>query len=127
MGETGSVTWQFTRTAYFSFPSEGLDFDEIFELALDCEANDITEDDGVIEIYAPVDCFKIISDKLDAKNIVPDEAELRMIPNQEIELDLDPTLKVMRLIEQLEDLDDTQNVYSNLLLTEAALEAFETD
>jgi YebC/PmpR family DNA-binding regulatory protein len=127
MAEAGSVGWQFSRSAYFSLPAEGHDADAIFELAVDAGASDVNVDDEEIEILAPVEQFKTINERLKASNIKPDEAGLRMIPNQEIELPTDETVSVMRLIESLEDLDDVQNVYSNLRITGEAVTALEMD
>jgi YebC/PmpR family DNA-binding regulatory protein len=126
LGESGSVAWQFKRSAYFAFPAAGKDFDKVFELAVDGGADDITNDDDMIEILAPVESFKILSDKLRHAGITPEEAELRMLPTQEIELNVDDTLQVMRTIEGVEDLDDVQNVYSNLHISEEAMATLET-
>jgi YebC/PmpR family DNA-binding regulatory protein len=123
LGEQGSVGWQFNRVSYFSFPSEGLDFDKVFELALEGGADDIVEEDGAFEITGPVEAFKSISDQLFAANISPEESELRMVPNQEIELDLDDTISVLKVLENLEELDDVVSVFSNLKLTDEAMEA----
>lgn len=127
MGEAGSVGWQFTRAAYFSFPAEGKDPDKVFELAVEAGANDVVIDEDEIEIVAPVDAFKNISDHLRAAGIQPEEAGLRMIPNQEMELETDETVQVMKTIESLEELDDVQNVFSNLKVTDEALAALEAD
>jgi YebC/PmpR family DNA-binding regulatory protein len=127
MGEGGSVGWQFTRTAYFSIPAAGKDFDKIFELAVEGGANDVENDGESIEIFAPVESFKTISDRLRAAGIQVEEAELKMIPNQEMELGVEDTLQVMRAIETLEDLDDVQAVYSNLRISEEAMAALESD
>jgi YebC/PmpR family DNA-binding regulatory protein len=121
LGEGGSVAWQFTRTAYFSFPPSGQDEDDIFELAVDAGADDVNFDDEIIEIFAPVEKFKVVSDHLRQAGIQPEEAELRMLPNHEVELDVEDTLQVMRAIEAIEELDDVQGVYSNLHFSEAAL------
>ncbi|MBI9045577.1 MAG: YebC/PmpR family DNA-binding transcriptional regulator [Anaerolineaceae bacterium] len=125
MGEIGSVGWQFTKFSYFTFPSDNKDFDEIFEMAVEGGADDVNEDGGVIEIIGPADTFKVLSDMLRAANIQPEEAELRQVPNQEIELPVDKTLQVMRTIETIEDLDDVSNVYSNLKISEEAISALE--
>ncbi len=125
LGEAGSVAWQFTRQAYFSLPSEGNDFDKIFEIALDGGADDVTNDDDDIEIIAPVDKFKILSDKLRAAGIQMEEATLRMAPNQEMELSVEDTLQVLKTLDALEELDDVQSVYSNLNISEEALAALE--
>lgn len=127
MGEAGSVGWQFSRQAYFSIPAEGVDFDTVFMLAAEGGADDVTQEDDVIEITAPVDAFKSISDQLRAANIQPDDAELRMVANQEMELGPDETLQVMRFLESLEDLDDVQNVYSNLQISDELIASMESE
>jgi len=126
LGEAGSVAWQFKRVSYFGFPSAGKDFDRVFEVAVDGGADDVTSDGETIEIVAPVEAFKILSDKLHSAGLQPEEAGLKMLPTQEVDLPLDGTLQVMRAIEGVEDLDDVQNVYSNLHISEEALQALES-
>lgn len=123
MAEVGAVLWQFDHICYFSIPAEGMNFDQIFELAVEGGADDITNDDDVIEIFGPLDAFKGISDKLKEAGIESEEADLRFQPKQELELDTEKTLKVMRTLEELENLDDVQNVFSNLSMSDEALEA----
>jgi YebC/PmpR family DNA-binding regulatory protein len=125
MAEAGAVGWQFNRAAYFSFPSKGQDTDKVFELAVDAGADDVTFDDESIEIFGPVDTFKSISVSLNKAGIHPEEAGLRMMPTNEVELEADATLQVMRMIELLEELDDVQGVYSNLNISEEALARLE--
>jgi YebC/PmpR family DNA-binding regulatory protein len=126
MGEAGSVGWQFTRQAYFSVPFDKTDFDTIFELAVEGGADDVTQGEESFEIYAPVEAFKILSDRLRAAGIQPDEAELRMIANQEMDLGVDQTMQVMRCIESLEELDDVLNIYSNLHISDEVMAALES-
>ena len=125
MGEGGSVSWQFSRVSYFVFSSEGQDEDQIFELAIDGGADDVIFEDDTIEIIGPVESIKTISDQLRLAQIKPEDAELRMMPNQEMELEIEDTLKVMRVVDALDELDDVQNVYSNLAITDAALTRLE--
>ncbi len=125
MGDPGSVAWQFDRISYFAIPSEGNNFDKIFELALEAGADDVDQDDEIIEISAAVSSFKTIGDHLHKAGIKVEDAGLRMVAKQEMELDVDKTLAVMRTIESLEELDDVQNVYSNLKISDAAIEAME--
>jgi YebC/PmpR family DNA-binding regulatory protein len=127
MGEVGSVAWQFERMAYFAIPSDDLDYDKAFELAIEAGADDVAEEDGMIEITGPVDTFKTIADLLHKAKVNPEEAELRMFPKQEMELAVNETLQVMRVIEDLEEMDDVQNVYSNLKMSEDALAALEAE
>lgn len=125
MGELGSVAWQFERVAYFSFASSAMNYDKAFELGIEAGANDVIEDNGTVEIIAPVDLFKNVADRLHAAGVKPDEAGLRMIPKQEIELPVDQTVQVMKALEGIEELDDVQNVFSNLKMSEEALAAIE--
>jgi YebC/PmpR family DNA-binding regulatory protein len=125
MGETGSVGWQFDRLAYFSFSLADHDPDKIFELAVEGGADDVTFDDGVVEIIGAVDNFKAINDQLEEANIETDEAGLRMFPTNEIELNPSDTAQVLRVVEALEELEDVQNVYSNLHISDEALTELE--
>ncbi len=127
MAESGAVSWQFRRIAYFSIPAAGKDFDKIFELAVEGGADDVTQDDGEIEIVAPVESFKTLFDALRGAGIQPDEAGLRFVPTQEMELSVPDTLQAMRAIESVEDLDDVQNVFSNLKISEEAMAAMEAE
>ena len=124
--EAGSVAWQFTRISYFAFPVNDHDPDEIFELAVEAGADDVTFEDELVEIIAAVESFKQISDRLKEANIEPEEAELRMIPKNEIELSVDETIQVLKVIETVEELDDVQRVFSNLKLTDQVMEKLET-
>jgi YebC/PmpR family DNA-binding regulatory protein len=127
MAEVGAVSWQFDRVAYFAFPSSALNYDKAFELAIEAGADDVSEDDGMIEITGPVESFKATADLLHKAKVNPEDAELRMVPKQEIELDINDTLQVMRVIENLEEMDDVQSVYSNLKMSDEALAALENE
>jgi YebC/PmpR family DNA-binding regulatory protein len=124
LADAGAVSWQFRRAAYFAISNEGKDEDEIFELAVEAGADDVILEED-IEIIAPVDSFKEISDQLHAVGVRPEEAVLRMLPNAVVQLHQEHTLKIMRIIEDLEDLPDVQRVYSNLEVTEEAVSALE--
>jgi YebC/PmpR family DNA-binding regulatory protein len=125
LADPGSVSWQFQRVAYFAISSSGIDPEEVFDLAVDAGADDVILGVDDIEIFAPVESFKEINDALESNNIHPDESTLRMIPNALIELPADKTLQVMRIVENLEDLDDVQKVFSNLDVTEEAVSLLE--
>lgn len=122
MGQEGSVSWQFTQKSFFNIPADLSTYDQLFEIAAEAGADDVLEEVEYYEIVGPSDAFKTIFDELRAGSIKPDDSGLRMDPNQEIELDLEDTLQVMKVIEILEDLDDVQQVYSNLRISDEALE-----
>jgi len=125
MAEAGAVGWQFERKSYFSFPASELSYDQAFELAIEAGADDVQEDGDNVEIIGPVESFKTIGDALRDRHVQAEEAGLRLIAKQELDLGVDETLQVLRIIETIEDLDDVQNVYHNLRLSEQALAALE--
>lgn len=125
MAEAGAVSWQFTRSAYFTLPSKGNDPDKIFELAVEAGASDVNIDDDIIEIIGPVEAFNDISQALKKARLHPEEAELRMIPNNEVELAPEETIQVLKVIEALEELDDVQTVYSTLSISDEAMAQLE--
>jgi YebC/PmpR family DNA-binding regulatory protein len=125
MAEAGSVAWQFKRQAYFAIPAKGADSDKVFELAVEAGADDVVTGEDDIEIFAPVEAFKQISDRLGEAGVKVTEASPRMVPTVLNELPPDQTLQVMRLIESLEELDDVQQVYSTLKVTDAAVAMLE--
>jgi YebC/PmpR family DNA-binding regulatory protein len=125
MAEAGAVAWQFTRKAYITVPAEGNDPDKVFEIAADAGADDVLPGEEEIEIYAPAENYHMVVQALDKAGVKINESELRMEPNQKLELDPEPSVQVMKVIEALEELDDVQSVYSNLELSDAALAAME--
>ena len=122
MGQEGSVAWQFTRRSFFNIPCGDLQFDDLFEIAVETGADDVLEEGEYFEIIGPVESFKTIHDRLKAASIIPEASGLRMDPNQEIELDLEKTVQVMKVIDTLEESDDILEVYTNLKITDEALE-----
>ncbi len=125
MAEPGSVAWQFDRKSYFAFPSSQFSFDKAFELGIVVGADDVVDSGDTIEIYGPVESFKTIADALHQVHVHPEEAGLRMIPKQEIELDVESTLKFMRMVEAIEELDDVADVFHNVKVSDEALAALE--
>ncbi len=125
MADPGSVSWQFERMTYFALSGDKHSFDDIFELAVEAGADDIKQDDGLIEIFGKPNSFQSIADHLSKANIKPEDSGIKFLPKQEISLDTEKTVKVLKVIETLEDLDDIQNIYTNLDITEDAISAME--
>ena len=121
MAEAGAVSWQFTRKAYIAVAAEGQDPDRIFEMAVDAGADDVQPSDDVIEIYAAPESYGSIVHALEKAGIKPTESELRMEPNQKLELDAESTAAVLKLVENLEELDDVQSVFYNVEVSDDAL------
>jgi transcriptional/translational regulatory protein YebC/TACO1 len=121
MADVGSVSWQFKRISFFSFPLGDNDPDQIFELAVEAGADDVSFDNSEVEITGSVEVFKEISNQLKKAKIKPEEAGLQFAANNEIELPVEETVSVLRTIEALEELDDVQTVYSALSISEEAM------
>lgn len=126
LADVGAVSWQFRRAAYFAISTTGLDSEEVFDIAVDAGADDVILGEDDIEIIAPVESFKHLSDSLDDAGIRPDEAALKMLPNAVVQVPAEKTLQIMRVVEELEELDDVQHVYSNLDVTDEAVALLET-
>jgi YebC/PmpR family DNA-binding regulatory protein len=125
LGEGGSVSWQFHRKAYFAVRSDQHSPEDIFEMAVEAGADDVITGEYATEIIAPVEAFQAVRDRLAAAGITPEEAELRMEPATKIELPQAEAVQVMKVVELLEELDDVQNVYSNLAITDEVMAAYE--
>jgi YebC/PmpR family DNA-binding regulatory protein len=125
LADAGSVSWQFERMSYFALSSTRKDQDRIFDISVEAGADDVVLGDDDVEIMAQADAFKSINDGLMEAGFAPEEAGLRMIPNSTVELSEEQTLQLMKVIESIEDLDDVQQVFSNLEVSEGAVELLE--
>ena len=112
LGTDGSVAYLFTKQGYISFESG--DEDQIMEAALDAGAEDVlTNDDGSIDVITTPEDFFTVKDALTEAGLESSHAEVTMEPANRVELNLGDAEKFMKLIDRLEDLDDTQEVYHN--------------
>lgn len=112
LGTDGSVSYMFSKQGFISFASG--DEDAIMEVAIEFGADDvITNDDGSIDVMTAPDDFFSVKDALVANNLNPEHSQITMEPTNRIELNLEDAEKFMKLIDRLEDLDDTQDVYHN--------------
>jgi YebC/PmpR family DNA-binding regulatory protein len=121
LGEAGSVGWMFDpRGLILAEPGEGDDPDEISLAAIDAGAEDVfVDDEGLVEIVTAFNDLKHVQDTLTAQNINITQAERTMVPKTTITLDEKGMEQILRLVDRLEELDDTQTVYTNLDLTGA--------
>ncbi|MBN2441510.1 MAG: YebC/PmpR family DNA-binding transcriptional regulator [Spirochaetales bacterium] len=115
LGENGCVAYQFSRKGVIALDAEKYSEDEILGIALDAGAEDVSTEDGVIEIMTSPEDFENVMNALEAAKIVHESAEITQISDNMVTLDSDDkTRKALKLIDALEDNDDVQNVYSNL-------------
>jgi YebC/PmpR family DNA-binding regulatory protein len=113
LGTDGSVAYLFNQLGVLNF-EPGTSEDEVMEVALEAGADDIvTEDDGSIEVITDINAYLDVVSAMEAANIKPANSEITMRASIEVELDVETGEKVLRFLDTLEDLDDTQAVYSN--------------
>ncbi len=117
MGTEGSVAFQFKHCGQLIY-APGVSEDKVMELALDAGADDvITDDDGAIEVLTPYTDFEKIKNALEAAGLTAEVAEVTMRAENSIELSGDDAQKMQKLLDILEDLDDTQAVFHNAALS----------
>lgn len=114
LASTGAVSYMFKRKGLIGYNKESLDFDKLFEAALEAGAEDVSDDNGYIEVVTDPSDFANVLEKLQAAGFVQESAEVSMVPDTRASLSNEATAKVLRLIERLEDNDDVQSVASNL-------------
>ncbi len=120
LASAGSVMWQFEQKGLISL-AEGSDFDNAFLVAAEAGAEDVEADGADISIYTPRELLAHVTEALKEAGFEIDDYELTWKPKNEISLDKDDTLKVMGMIEKLEELDDVHSVSSNLEITDEVL------
>jgi YebC/PmpR family DNA-binding regulatory protein len=113
LGTDGSVAYLFSKIGVLNF-APGTPEEEIMEVALEAGADDvISADDSSIEVHTSPETYSDVKEALEAAGFIPENAEITMRASLEVELDVESGEKVLRLLDALEDLDDTQDVYSN--------------
>ena len=117
LAETGAVSYLFEQQGFISAEAGDADPEELALLVIDEGALDVNIDNGTLEIYTDPKDLQRLKETLEAQDIELNAADLIMTPKAMTELSESDTFKVMRIIEALEELDDVQQVYSNLFLT----------
>jgi YebC/PmpR family DNA-binding regulatory protein len=116
---SGAVAWQFEPRGLITVARDGVDADEVALAAIDAGADDVdTDDEEAIEIYtAPADLERVRA-SLEGAGVPVESAESAMIAKQTVELDAAKARQALRLVEQLEDLDDVSRVTANFDIPE---------
>lgn len=118
LGTDGSVAFLFNHCGTLLF-APGADEDKIMEVALDAGADDImTNDDGSIEVITPPSDFEAVKEALEAAGFKAELAEVTMKPTTEAIFVGDEGIKMQKLLDALDDLDDVQEVYTSAVIDE---------
>ena len=118
MGTEGSVSFQFKHCGQLLF-APGTSEDKVMEVALESGADDvITHDDGSIEVLTPYTGFEAVKNALEAVGLTAEIAEVTMRADNVIDMAGQDAARMQKLLDILEDLDDTQDVFHNASLSE---------
>ena len=118
LGTEGSVAFQFKHCGQFIF-APGTSEDKVMEVALDAGAEDVvTGDDGVIEVLTAPGDFEAVGKALDAAGLTAEVAEVTMRAENTIALGGEDGVRMQKLLDVIEDLDDVQNVFHNAEIDE---------
>jgi YebC/PmpR family DNA-binding regulatory protein len=124
LGGSGAVAWLFERRGVVVVTADGVDEDELTLAAAEGGADDVTQDGSTYEVVSAPEALTSVREAVEAAGFSVDSAELAMIPKTSVEVaDESAAKKILRLIDQLEENDDVQDVYSNFDIPERVLEA----
>ena len=121
LGTDGSVAYLFTRKGQLSF-APGIDEDQLMDVALEAGAEDIeANDDGSVDVITPWEDFGEVKTALEEAGFTAADGEVTMIAATTVPVDAAGAEKLMGLVDALEDLDDVQNVYTNVDIPDEVL------
>ena len=116
MGTEGSVAFQFKHCGQIIL-APGTSEDKVMEVALEAGAEDVlTDDEGAIEVLTQATDFEAVKTALDKAGLVAGMAEVTYRAENTIELSEDDQVKMQKILDALEELDDVQEVYHNAAL-----------
>ena len=118
LAASGAVAWQFEVRGFITVQRAGVDPDEVALAAIDAGAEDVDSDADPIEIYTAPGDLEGVRKRLEAAGITVDEAESAMIAKQTVELEAGRARQALRLVEELEEIDDVQRVTANFDIPE---------
>ncbi|MDZ4764899.1 MAG: YebC/PmpR family DNA-binding transcriptional regulator [Chloroflexota bacterium] len=126
LASAGSVAWQFEQKGAIMVGGDKLDFDALFMIAAEAGADDVVDEDGAISVWTPREAFGAVEDALNQAGYQIEDSELRWIAKNETEVAIDKALANMKLMSDMEELDDVQAVASNLAINDEVVAAFES-
>jgi len=124
LGEAGCVGWIFEKRGTLEVPIEGRDAEELELAAIDAGAEDVVAGAEYVWIYTAPEDLEDVRKSLEAQSIRVTSAEISLEPKNTVTLEEKTGLQTLRLIDKLEELDDVQNVYSNVEISDEIVEKY---
>jgi YebC/PmpR family DNA-binding regulatory protein len=125
LGESGCVAWLFESKGYITLAVNDSDPDELAMVAIEAGADDVTVASDLVEVFTTPEDFQAVRESLQDQGLAVDSAELAMIPKSLAQLGKKEIFQAMNLVDSLEELDDVQQVYSNLDITDEIMAKYE--
>jgi YebC/PmpR family DNA-binding regulatory protein len=123
IGERGCVAWVFDKRGLIVVAPDSIDEEELFMIAAEAGAEDVTASEGGIEILTPFEMFDNVLTAVQETSANVQLAEISMIPQNTVNLEGKEAERMLRLMDALDDLDDVQKVYANFDIPDSLLEA----
>jgi YebC/PmpR family DNA-binding regulatory protein len=121
LGTSGSVAYLFERKGVILVPKDGVDEDELMELALEAGAEDVEEMESDYRVVTTPEEFTAVRGALDDAGVSYENAEITMQPQNSIDLDAATARQTLRLMDALEENDDVQDVYANFDISDEVM------
>ncbi len=118
LGEAGCVSWMFDKKGLFLVDKTGVNEEDLMLTALEAGAEDIKSEDDQYEITTAPDDWEQVRAALEAAKVVTASAQITMVPQTTVELAGDDAVKMLKLMDALEEHDDVQEVYANFDIPE---------
>jgi transcriptional/translational regulatory protein YebC/TACO1 len=123
MGENGCVSWLFDKRGLVIVEKDSIDEDELFMVAAEAGAEDVTSSEDSIEILTPFEDFDHVRTVVEETGAQIQVSEITMIPQNTVSLEGKEAERMIRLMGAIEELDDVQKVYANFDIPDEILEA----
>jgi len=123
LGESGCVAWMFDKKGSIVIDKEGVDEEELMDLAIEAGAEDVVEEETTFQILTEPDDFSEVVEALEKAGIKCQEAAIAMIPKNTVEVTEEKTARsLLKLLDNLEDNDDVQKVHANFDISDELME-----
>lgn len=125
LGDTGSVAWIFDLRGVISIHAGGSDAEELELKAIDAGAEDVFVEGGLVQVYTVPGEMETVRKSLEGEGISVASAELAQVPKTMLQLDDKEAVQTLRLMDQLDEVDDVRSVTSNVDFSDEAMEKFQ--
>ncbi len=127
LGENGCVAWIFEKRGAISVDKKAIGEEELMEIALEAGADDVRDEGDEFMVVTDVSAFEQVKNAIDERHIPCLEANIAMVPQNEVKLDAGKAESMLKMMEKLEDNDDVQNVYANFDIDDEVMEKLNMD